>query len=930
MLASSFTEYTFRVYSASRGRLSGSVVYSPSNQTAFFILNEDLQPGDLIQVTLTDDIMSELGTNLQGGYAWEFTVDNCASADFYPADEFPAPSQGPNWPQRLVTADFTGDGAVDVVVASSSTYNPLALMVNDGNGGLNADEPISLGTNTGVDGPSTGDFDRDGDFDLAVPCSGTETLVILFNDGSGNFTIGHTYSVSGIDGGSAAGDINGDGAIDIVATLGDPDRVGIFLNSGYGSFSIDATWPTLDVPIYPLVLDVNNDGALDVVVGSPATDSVSVLINEHGRFSTRHDFPAGLALSNLTAADFDGDGFVDLASTSISDNLCGVYTNSGLGTFTLVQTFSGVSSSAIGAADVDGDGDFDLLTGTYDDDELEWAENNGGVFTLNNICCADRVGNDVAAVDLDGEGSVDVLCLNNSHDKIAVVRNFGPPAPPQLAAPPEGKVLEAPARPRLTCLETPGGQWYQFQFDDDPAFGSPQSSSPFHTQPYWFPTYAVGVGTYYWRVRSANTCGQGDWSEVWTIEVESDPVTPSCPVLFVGTDKGMVQENPLLTACERSGYINTVVDYYKIQSPLAVDDGRVRVELRELEDEITYLERFELMTVDHPISTRVACAVDGSVTLFTESMPPLSAMTNEGIDVSNLLVESDGKRFEAESGGSLTLTFPQLESSRAIMLTAQKKPPCPHEDDPGEKRPAAFTSGAFTVEQRVADGQWSLLAEPPTREAAVNQFITLDRASFGKDGTVTVRITWERSLSVDAVSQILETAERASVQTHQPADYSVERDRPTMEAWSGFASNQPLTLRKNDRLSCSFAVPALTDKGMRRTYIVKAVGRYHPDYGVYKDLMPNQYTLYENYPNPFNPSTTISYDIPAPTTVTLDIINVLGQTIRTLVQEHQPSGHHRVVWDGRTDSGQPVASGIYFYRLTAETYVDTKKMLLLK
>ena len=100
--------------------------------------------------------------------------------------------------------------------------------------------------------------------------------------------------------------------------------------------------------------------------------------------------------------------------------------------------------------------------------------------------------------------------------------------------------------------------------------------------------------------------------------------------------------------------------------------------------------------------------------------------------------------------------------------------------------------------------------------------------------------------------------------------------------------------------------------------------------------VPIAFELNQNYPNPFNPSTTIKFTLPAskdggaslPTT--LKIYNVLGKVVRTLVDEPMASGVHHKIWDGRDDRGNQVASGIYFYRLRAGDFQDTKKMVLMK
>ncbi len=108
--------------------------------------------------------------------------------------------------------------------------------------------------------------------------------------------------------------------------------------------------------------------------------------------------------------------------------------------------------------------------------------------------------------------------------------------------------------------------------------------------------------------------------------------------------------------------------------------------------------------------------------------------------------------------------------------------------------------------------------------------------------------------------------------------------------------------------------------------------------GVAEDYeRPEKITLFQNYPNPFNPTTILRYTVRSPSSVvhspihtTIKIYNILGQKMRTLVNEPKSAGDYEVVWDGKDDEGKYVASGIYFCKLTTGSYQKTKKMVLLK
>ncbi len=97
-----------------------------------------------------------------------------------------------------------------------------------------------------------------------------------------------------------------------------------------------------------------------------------------------------------------------------------------------------------------------------------------------------------------------------------------------------------------------------------------------------------------------------------------------------------------------------------------------------------------------------------------------------------------------------------------------------------------------------------------------------------------------------------------------------------------------------------------------------------------KPDLPTQFVLFQNHPNPFNPYTDIKYALPKDSYVNLSVYNILGQKVKTLVDRKELKGFHTVRWDGKDERGQNTSTGIYFYKLKAGKYTQTKKMLLLK
>ncbi len=94
--------------------------------------------------------------------------------------------------------------------------------------------------------------------------------------------------------------------------------------------------------------------------------------------------------------------------------------------------------------------------------------------------------------------------------------------------------------------------------------------------------------------------------------------------------------------------------------------------------------------------------------------------------------------------------------------------------------------------------------------------------------------------------------------------------------------------------------------------------------------IPNSFALNNNYPNPFNPTTTISFSIAENSDVKLDIYNSVGQLVTSLVNQNYAPGRYTSLWNGKNDFGTKVNSGIYFYRLTTNNFTQTKRMILMK
>jgi len=143
--------------------------------------------------------------------------------------------------------------------------------------------------------------------------------------------------------------------------------------------------------------------------------------------------------------------------------------------------------------------------------------------------------------------------------------------------------------------------------------------------------------------------------------------------------------------------------------------------------------------------------------------------------------------------------------------------------------------------------------------------------------------------------------------TIQPHDYSYFDDLTGLDAGTAFTLQYRL---KQIDLDGSF--------------------KYHGPIEVHMGSAPETFTIAQNYPNPFNPATVIDFSVPKKANVSIVVYDILGRAIRTLVDRPMQQGVHSVVWDGKDDAGNPVAAGVYVYRLATSGVVETKKMILIK
>ena len=100
--------------------------------------------------------------------------------------------------------------------------------------------------------------------------------------------------------------------------------------------------------------------------------------------------------------------------------------------------------------------------------------------------------------------------------------------------------------------------------------------------------------------------------------------------------------------------------------------------------------------------------------------------------------------------------------------------------------------------------------------------------------------------------------------------------------------------------------------------------------GISQEIVPNDFELYQNHPNPFNPETSIRFSLPIQQDVSLSIFDMMGRKVRMTTVKSAEPGHHVIKWNGKNQNGTVASAGVYFYQLHTPSFSMTKKMILLK
>ena len=351
----------------------------------------------------------------------EALEDRCLLS-FSPAVSYPVAGNM----QAVVTADFNGDGRLDLAVANFSS-NTVSVLLGNANGTFQAAQNSTTGASP--QSLAVGDFNGDGKPDLAT--AGTAGVSILLNNGNGTFAAPINYGVGAAINSLAVGDFNGDGKLDLV-TANTNITISVLLGSGTGTFRSLAPFSAGYAFSSVAVGDFNNDGKLDLAMGGVAI----AIGNGDGTF--KPPVGTGFSPNSVAVGDLNGDGKLDLVTTSSSYfpapyyafgsyvGTAQVLVGRGDGTFTPGPSYSlnGGQPSAVAIADFNRDGRPDFIVAQNDTNAVTVFLNDGNGGFIPQVDSAAGVGPAALAIgDFNGDAFPDVAVANPGPNGVAVLLN---------------------------------------------------------------------------------------------------------------------------------------------------------------------------------------------------------------------------------------------------------------------------------------------------------------------------------------------------------------------------------------------------------------------------------------------------------------------------------------------------------------------------
>ncbi len=327
-------------------------------------------------------------------------------------------------PVSVATGDFDGDGKADLATANSGS-NTVSILLNTGSGDFGAKTDIVVGSQPRA--VLTRDFDGDGKLDLAVAVanSTSNTVEILLGTGTGSFNPTFTLIAGATPVALASADFNGDSVLDLAVVNSGDSSVRIFLGTGTGSFTFSTSLTTGVAPSGIAVTDFNGNNLPDLAVTNASDDTVTIFPGlGNGLFNTGVTLLTGTDPAGVVTGDLDSNGKTDMVVVNRGSNSVSVFLGSGDGTFASRTDFqTGAQPAALVAFDVTGDNRLDLAVANAGANTISILAGLGNGQFVSSDFTSPAAPFALAPADFDTDGRLDLVAANRDANSVTVFLN---------------------------------------------------------------------------------------------------------------------------------------------------------------------------------------------------------------------------------------------------------------------------------------------------------------------------------------------------------------------------------------------------------------------------------------------------------------------------------------------------------------------------
>lgn len=665
-----------------------------------------------------------------------------------------------------------------------------------------------------------------------------------------------------------AADLDGDSDSDLALTNKESDNVSILLNNGDGTFQPAVNYATGNYPYLFYSADLDGDNDNDLAVANYYSNNISILLNNgDGTFQPAVNYGVGSGPPSVFPADLDGDNDLDLAvANQYSDNIS-ILLNNGNGTFqSAVNYYAGDGAYAISSADLDGDNDSDVAVTNWYSDKVSILLNNGDG-TFQSPYYYD-VG--------DGPESIYSADLDGDNESDLAVTNYYTDNVSILLNNGDGTFQstinygagDVPHSVFSTDLDGDN--------DNDLAVANAASDNVSIL-------LNNGDGTFQTAVNYIT--GDGPWS-VFSIDLDGDNISDLATANRFSNNVSILFN---------LGFYSSICASVNIAGnpPLPVKGITITV-LDENND---------------PVGDPIATDENGEAYFDSITVGQYSVMmvTPLGYAVSPAETQTNVSVFSGDCTGVDFLLTPTVVTNDSRSIGYWK-----HQFN-------VYTSGRGNAQENYADLE-TYLNLVHQHFSVLGVYVDIE--NFNRNDAKNVLTVRAGSLMLDRAKQQLFALllNLASAKIGQETVVS-DDGRVSAEAVTYVSTLINDGNPENDELAKDICELINNGRLVEAGVIQESPVRYK----FVPDVEPGMLYSVQNYPNPFNAQTTINFALPNASHVTIEVYDLLGRSVAVLVDSELPAGYHTAIWDADDQS-----SGMYFYKIQAGEFIETRKMLILK